>query len=694
MVWFLAALAILLGGGLFSLAVGRSPRLACLVGPIGMLLGGTLVLIQSAYVLLSGHSQSLRLAWPLPLASANMEIDPLSAVFALAIALIAMLAAIYGSGYLQGHAHHKNLGVSWFFFSLLAASMLLVVVARNGVLFLISWELMSLASFFLVIFEDEQESVRRAAWTYLVAMHIGTAFLIAMFLLLGANADSLDFERLSPGSTPSGVLFLLAVIGFGTKAGFIPMHVWLPEAHPAAPSHVSAVMSGVMIKTGIYGLLRTLTFLGEPAEWWGWTFLAIGVVSGVLGVLYAVSQHDLKRLLAYSSVENIGIMALGLGAGLLGICWNNPTMATLGFTGALLHVVNHAVFKSLLFLGAGSVLQATGTGRLDRLGGLLKRMPVTGATFLIGAAAISGLPPLNGFVGEFLIYLAAVAGLSGAAHVSSAWVLIGVFVIGGLALIGGLAAACFTKAFGIVFLGEPRSEEAAHAQEAGAAMRWPMMVLAGLCVLIGLSAPLWPLALQPAVAVVVPGQSAVSFWERVGDVGEEGADVATLGLEGSHALPLSPGERGDAVNCAVAPLCGVMFGSYILLGLAVLLAGVRKRLLAGRRTETGVTWGCGYVASTPRVQYTASSFTQPLALLFRLFLQPRDEIREPSGLFPRQAGLKTSTLDLFLRRVYEPLFIGIAWIASRLRWLQEGRIQIYVLYIALTILVLLIWKLR
>ena len=460
---------------------------------------------------------------------------------------------------------------------------------------------------------------------------------------------------------PGGVFFLLAVIGFGTKAGFIPMHVWLPEAHPAAPSHVSAVMSGVMIKTGIYGLLRMLTLLGPPPAWWGWTLVAIGVVSGILGVLYALSQHDLKRLLAYHSVENIGIIALGLGVGVLGISYGNPTMAALGLTGGLLHVVNHAVFKSLLFLGAGSVLHATGTGELDRLGGLLKRMPVTGATFLIGAAAISGLPPLNGFVSEFLIYLGAIAGLGSQAHSAPAWPLMSVLVVGGLALIGGLAAACFTKAFGIVFLGEPRSGEAAHAHEAGAAMRWPMVVLAGLCVLIGLAAPLWPQVLQPAVAVVLP---------------ENLREAATA-----------------SASQAVGPLTGVVFGSYILLGLIVLIMHVRRKLLAGRRVEQTVTWDCGYAAPTPRMQYTASSFARPLTLLFRLFLQPRDEIHPPHGLFPKHAALHTHTPDLFRRYVYEPLFLGVAWLASKLRWLQEGRIQIYVLYIALTILVLLIWKL-
>ena len=308
-----------------------------------------------------------------------------------------------------------------------------------------------------------------------------------------------------PAAAPSGVLFLLAVIGFGTKAGFIPMHVWLPEAHPAAPSHVSAVMSGVMIKTGIYGLLRMLTLLGPPPAWWGWTFVAMGVVSGILGVLYALSQHDLKRLLAYHSVENIGIIALGLGVGVLGISYGNPTMAALGFTGGLLHVVNHAVFKSLLFLGAGSVLHATGTGELDRLGGLLKRMPVTGATFLVGAAAISGLPPLNGFVSEFLIYLGAVAGIGSQARIAAAWPL--------MTRVGRRRAGVDRRAgrrllqqglwHRVPWRAAERRKQPAPTKPV-AAMRWPMVVLAGLCVLIGLAAPLWPLVLQPAVAIVLP----------------------------------------------------------------------------------------------------------------------------------------------------------------------------------------------
>ena len=298
----------------------------------------------------------------------------------------------------------------------------------------------------------------------------------------------------------AGLIFLLALIGFGTKAGLAPLHVWLPEAHPAAPSHVSAVMSGVMIKTGIYGLLRVLTFLGPPPPWWGWTLVGLGAISGIYGVLFALAQHDLKRLLAYHSVENIGIIVLGLGLGLLGIHYRNAPLAALAFAGSLLHVVNHAVFKSLLFLGAGSVLHATGTGEIEELGGLWKRMPVTGAAFLIGAAAICGLPPLNGFVSEWLIYAGALKGLVADLRIDAR--IASTLGIGALALIGGLAAACFTKAFGVVFLGEPRGPHAEHAHEAAAAMCLPMVLLAVACLTVGLCGYRVPDLLRPAIQVL------------------------------------------------------------------------------------------------------------------------------------------------------------------------------------------------
>ena len=521
-------------------------------------------------------------------------------------------------------------------------------------LFLFAWETMTLSSYFLVTFEHEQDTVRQAGWTYLVASHLGTAFLLAMFVLLGRAGGSLDFDHFS--SANAGALFVLALVGFGTKAGFMPLHVWLPEAHPAAPSHVSALMSGVMIKMGIYGLLRTLTYLGPPPIWWGRVLIAIGLTSGVLGVLFALAQHDLKRLLAYHSVENIGIIALGLGIGLLGVSNHSPVLAVLGFGGALLHVLNHALFKGLLFLGAGSVLHGASTLEIDHLGGLAKRMPWTATTFLVGAVAISGLPPLNGFVSEFLIYLGALNGVT--LHAGVAVPLL--VTIAALALIGGLAAACFTKAFGVVFLGQPRAEHAAQAQESGAAMRWPMVLLAAACVLIGLCAPL---ALRPLPGVI-------------------------------HLLSGLPSQAiTEQLAGAAHPLRFLIAASAALLVLIAALAWLRRRLLAGRTVDQSVTWDCGYAQPTPRMQYTASSFAQPLMTLFAPLLRTRRKLAAPEGYFPHAASLTTATPDVARTALYEPVFSGVGWVLARLRWLQHGRIQLYVLYIALTLLVLLLWKL-
>jgi hydrogenase-4 component B len=661
--WFFSIGIILFVGGAFaSLLLGKNAKFASISGSVTAVAGGLFVFVNAVEVLFSGRSVEATIPWRMIFGKITLGLDPLSAVFVLPIAMVVAVAAVYAVQYLEGSHRQMTVGGIWFFFNILAASMLLVVAARNGWLFLMCWEAMSLASFFLVISEYDSESVRRVGWIYLIAMHLGTACLLLLFLFLGRQSGSLDFSRLSAESGMAGMLFMLAIIGFGTKAGFIPLHVWLPEAHPAAPSHVSAVMSGVMIKTGIYGLIRTITILGEAPSWWGWTLVGIGVASGILGVLFALAQHDLKRLLAYHSVENIGIIAMGLGVGLLGISYQIPAMAALGFLGALLHVINHALFKSLLFLGAGAIQHSTGTRDMDRLGGLLKQMSVTGGTFLVGSTAISGLPPLNGFVSELLIYLGVLAGVTEANRPSGmAWVLLCVSVIGGLALIGGLAAACFTKAFGCIFLGEPRGEEAKHSREVGLAMRIPMLVLAAACVLVSLTAPLWPMVLRSSVASINP-----AFF----------------------------GELSELINSrAVLPLAMICASSWALLGIAGILFYIRKKLLSGRHVTQASTWDCGYAAPSPRMQYTASSFASPLVILFRMILRPRTRLNAPQGFFPRQANFHSETSDIFRDYLYRPIFFAVAWAASKLRWLQHGRIQLYVLYIALTILVLLIWKL-
>jgi hydrogenase-4 component B len=660
--WFFGiGIIVLIAGAFLSLAAGKLPKLVSSLAALSAIAGSVFCFIDAVKVLSGGKPVELNISWQLPFGKVVFGLDPLSAVFVLPIAAVVAVAALYGVQYVKKSPGGMSVGGNWFFFNILAAAMLSVVAARNGFLFLMCWEIMSLASFFLVISDYGSDAARRAGWIYLIAMHLGTACLLALFLLLGRKSGNLDFAGFSAGSGTTA-LFLLAVVGFGTKAGFIPLHVWLPEAHPAAPAHVSAVMSGVMIKTGIYGLLRALTFFGEMPAWWGWTLVGIGAASGVLGVLLALAQHDLKRLLAYHSVENIGIIALGLGVGMLGISYNIPAMAVLGFLGALLHVINHALFKSLLFLGAGAVQHGAGTRDMDRLGGLLKRMPMTGGTFLVGACAISGLPPLNGFVSELLIYLGVLGGVADANRSSGmAWVMLCVLVVGGLALIGGLAAACFAKAFGSVFLGEPRTEEAKNAHEAGLFMRAAMLLLAGTCIFIALCAPLWPRVLQSCIASIAP-----KFFQD---------------------LP-------ELINAkAVFPLSILCYASWGLLGVAGILAVARKMLLWKRKASRLPTWDCGYVSPAPRMQYTASSFASPLVLLFRMFLRPKNRLHEPQGLFPKQASFHSETPDVFRDYIYFPVITGIAWTASKLRWLQHGRIQLYVLYIALTILVLLIWKL-
>jgi len=657
---FLAALAAWLTGGCLAILLARHARLASTLGALSVVAGCVLTSLAAGSVLAGGAEMHFEHAWQLPLGTLSLALDSLSAFFLLPIALVCGLAAIYGCGYWRTYEGRKNLGAAWCFFNLLTASMALVVTARNGMLFLIAWEMMSLVSFLLVMFEDEEEEVRRAGWTYLVASHLGTAFLLALFVLLGRHADSLDFRLFAVEPKLAGIAFLMAIVGFGTKAGFVPLHVWLPEAHPAAPSHVSAVMSGVMIKMGIYGLLRTLTFLGPPAAWWGWLLVGIGVSSGVLGVLFALAQHDLKRLLAYCSVENVGIIALGLGVGLLGICHGNAAMASLGLAGAVLHVLNHALFKSLLFLATGAVLHATGTRQIDRLGGLMRRMPSTGTAFLLGSAAICSLPPLGGFISELLIYLGAFQGLL-VARTASGAATAGLLVIGSLALTGGLAAACFAKAFGIVFLGEPRSDEAQAAHESGAAMRVPMLGLTAACGLAGILGPLLLTLVAPVVLALLPPDLAAA---------------ASRGLETGRAA-----------------LIGVWAGSMALIALVAGLIWLRSRLLAGREVAKAVTWDCGYAAPKARMQYTGSSFAQPLVDLFRVVLGTKDRIDAPQDLFARHAALHTETPDLFRDRICVPVFAAFYRVALRLHGLQQGRIQLYVLYIAMVLIVLLVWKL-
>ena len=653
MTWLVAALAVFLGAALLCLLLRAAPRVSTALGVGGAVGGALLGLVPVVGVLAGGPVEVLERPWEVPLGALALRLDPLAALFLLPILLLVAVCAVYAAEYFQAWRGQRDLGLPWCFWNLLGASMVLVVLSANAVLFLCAWELMSISSYFLVTFQDQEPSVRRAGWIYLVATHAGTACLLAMFLLLGQGAPRLDFAAFPAGTGAAGAAFLLGLVGFGTKAGLVPLHVWLPEAHPAAPSPVSALMSGVMIKTGLYGLLRLLWLLGPPAPWWGWTLIGVGAVSAVGGVALAVAQGDLKRLLACSSVENMGIATLGLGLFVLGLAEGRPELAALGLAGALLHLLHHALAKSALFLGAGAVLHATGTRELERLGGLLRSMPWTGTAWAVAAAAIVGLPPAGGLTGELLLLLGA---LEGGAREGARLAVPLLVVLLALALTSGLAAAAFVRAFGVVFLGAPR-DPGITAHEAPPALRWPVVGLAGLALLAGPGAP-WLLA--GAVAPV---------------------------LRSYPGLDLGPG------LARAATIAGwVAAGAVLLLGLALIAALLRRALLGGREVREEVTWDCGYAAPTARMQYSGSSFAQPLTrMLGGLVRLRREERLAGRAVYPAQPGaLATRTADPLQEGVYEPLFALVRAGALRLRWLQHGRLQLYVLSLALTLVALLL----
>ena len=650
----LVAIAGLCVAGFLSLFAGHSDRAALAVGTAGSALACLAGVVASLGALIGGEERSFRAAWPLPVGELHVGVDALSSFFLVCVFLVSGLAAVYGGGYLRPVIGKRRLAPALFFFNLLVAAMAAATIARDGILFLVAWEVMSVASFFLVTFESEREEVRRAGMTYLIASQLGVVFLFVLFALLSRHSGgTYDFDVLGARGSAglADVCFLLALAGFGTKAGFWPVHIWLPDAHSAAPSHVSALMSGVMIKLGIYGLLRTLGFLGGPQAWWGATLIGVGAVSGLIGILNALAQRDLKRRLAYSSVENIGIIALGIGIGLLARSQGNASIASLGFAGALLHVLNHGLFKGLLFQGAGSVFRGAGTRDIDSLGGLYPRMPVTAVTFLVGSVAICGLPPLNGFVGEWLLYIGA---FRGAATLPTGWAVWALAAVPALALIGGLAAMCFVNAFGGVFLGQARTEAASRAHEASGAMRAPMLVGALLCVSIGL----WPAGVVRMVAPAV-----------------------TLLVGTPGAIP----DEG--------PLLAITRVAVALLALVALLGLLRLALLRGREVSRAATWGCGYAAPGPRMQYTAASFAQPILAPFAHVIHSRVDEQGPGGHFPAKAHFEEYPGDIAGERLILPATRLVVRTLSRLHAIQQGRLQLYLVYIAVTLVVLLIWQL-
>lgn len=604
---------------------------------------------------LSAAPLTLSIPLTIPAASFSLSLDRLAAFFLVPIFLIGLLGAIYGHEYMAG-SRRRLPGAHWLFYNLLILSMSLVVTAAHAILFLFAWECMSLSSFFLVIGEHEDSTVTRAGWIYLLATHLGATLLFVFFLAAGTCSASFDFStftalrQISP--LFASTLFLLILFGFGSKAGLFPFHVWLPEAHPAAPSHVSALMSGVMVKCGIYGIIRFLSFLPPPPFWWGGVMLTLGITGALFGIAMAASQKDLKRSLAYSTVENVGLIFLALGLWLSFRSNGHSVAATLALFGGLIHIWNHSLFKSLLFMGAGSLLHGTGTRNLNQMGGLLRRMPRTGALLIAGSMAIAALPPFNGLLGEWFIYRSLLEAGSRLTGLAAFFPLV---ILGVLALIGGMVLMVFTRTVGVALSGEPRTPAAAKAHEAGWRMVGPMAVLGGLCLFSGL----FPTLLMGPVS-------------RVAEL-------------------IAPGLPQLLTEKALAPFWLGWLGWGMVVCFALTVAWARW-LSPVSREGSVPTWGCAYAFPTCRMSYSAEGFTELAeASLLCKCLQPEVQDGSSTSFFPQPVIFRHYAPDPVLDSWYQPLFGGVAVLCTGLRRLQSGSVPLYLSYIFITMGLFLAW---
>ena len=665
-----AALALRVVIVALTLLLASRPAVARLLGLVGSALASFVTLTAAVATLVAGGSSpGVLFLHRASQFSFSYDLDGLAAWFLIVLSTLAIPIAIFSIGYLADRHFDRRSVFVVAAFNVLVGAVEIVFVASDVITFLFAWELMTLAAAALVTTHHEDPQSRRAAAVYLVMSHVATGCLIAGFLVLASASGSLSFSILLSGDVVRGpmrdVLFALFFFGFGVKAGIVPLHVWLPEAHPAAPTSISALLSAVLLKTGIYGMVRVCAFgLGAPRLSWGVIVVAVGGLSAVLGVLYALMQHDLKRLLAYHSIENIGIILLGLGAGMMAMSHGRKDVAWIGVAASLYHVLNHAVFKGLLFLGAGNLAMATGTRGIEKYGGLLRRMPWTGLFFLVGAMAISGLPLLNGFASEWLTFQAFLFGFRG----STDPLVLFMFPLGGalLALTTALAAACFVKAFGISFLALPRSRAAADAREAPGVMLAPQALLAVLCVVLGL----FPGAVLQAMGPVL---ASLPGLQRPAGATGAGFGMATDGGSFDHVIPL---------GFAIVLLSGIAFA-----GLLGARAGV-----ASRRVPT---WGCGGELSA-QSEYTATAFSKPLMMIFGAVYRPTrrvESLSEVSPYFPQEVRYHAEIEPTFERYIYNPLLRAVIRVANGLKVVQAGSLHAYLAYvIALVVwLMLVVW---
>ncbi len=630
--------------------------------------------IAGIWAVASGLVESTTIPMGLPDLPFHLRLDPLAGFFLTVIGLLGFFVSIYSLGYVRGFIGQKPIAKLVIFYSLFLAGMFMVILADDAFFFLISWELMAAASYFLVIYEDEKVENRRAAFLYLVVAHVGAIAILLSFGVMAGLATGFKgfggytFDAMRQTSIPSGwaaAAFLLAFFGFAAKAGMIPLHIWLPEAHPVAPSNVSALMSGVMLKTAIYGIIRvTFDLLKTFPGWLGEMVLILGLISAVMGILYALMEHNLKRLLAYSSVENIGIILIGIGLAMVFTSYHLPLLAALALTAGLYHTLNHAMYKGLLFMGAGALIHATEEHDMEKMGGLIHKMPWTAPLFLVGCISISALPPFNGFVSEWLTFQAFL--LSPALHRS----LLNLIIPLGaalLALTAALSASCFVKAFGVTFLGRWRG----HHQTAVHEVNWPMRI--GM-----ISAAIFCLGLGLLPTLVID-------WMDVLPEQLAGAKIAT-----------SAGAFGWMWLTPVAHDRASYSGPIVFLGIIAIILLVYIALHARKTAiHRGPVWACGLEGLTSSMQYNAGSFSMPIRKILGFLFNIREQVRltqSPGNTaFPRKIQYHIRIRDRFWTLLYKPVAELSFWVSRQVGRLQQGRIQVYLIYSFLTIIILLVF---
>ncbi|HEY5556159.1 hydrogenase 4 subunit B [Acetobacterium sp.] len=669
---FLVAILLYLIAAVVSLILMKQHKLCNIASNIICMVAALFGAIASIIKIFSGTAQTdiPMLQSTIPLISMELKIDNLSAFFVLCLSVLVICVSLYSIGYNSHYYGKRNVGFFNFLYSTFILSMLFVMISGNAIFFYIAWEAMSLISYFLVIFESEHEENQRAGKLYIIMTHLGTAFLLIGFMIMFSYTKSFDIFG-SSAAIPEfakNLMFVFFLIGFGTKAGVVPLHIWLPYAHPAAPSNVSALMSGIMIKTAIYGMIRFIfCYLQIQDVWWGVVILCIGIISAVLGVAYALMEHNIKKLLAFHSVENIGIILIGLGVSFIAFAQNNEFLGGLALVAALLHTFNHTLFKGGLFLGAGSIQYATHTKDIDKLGGLIKKMPITAVMVLCFSLAISAIVPFNGFVSEWLTYQSLFLNIG---SVSGGLNILSILSIAALGLSGALAAACFVKLFGISFLGLPRSDHALNAKEVPVTMNIGMGILAGFCLAIGLF---------PAFFINIVDKVVFSL------IGSSIMGNLQVGFLNAYSPLLVSGNSITPVEILIA------------LAVVILAALLITRLIGGKYVERKVgTWDCGFDGLNSRMQYTATGFSKPLRIVFSILYRPGRKVEIEEGVssyFPTSIKYKVWTEPIFEKYFYDPVLRLVRNFSSKIIYLvQTGSVHAYLIYIFIAVLALMLYN--